>query len=347
MLNIAEGLSHQGFEVDLVLSSATGAYLTQVPEGVTVIDLNAMRVLSSLPKLVRYLRAKRPDVLLSALAHTNLVALWANALSRTNTRVVVAVHSTLSLSTKYSPRRRDRLVPWLSHMSYRRASRVVAVSHGSAQDLIKLTGIEPDAVEVIPNPVISERLIRKAQESVDLAWFNDGSRPVLISVGRLTAAKNYSLLLRAFHKLRESVDANLLILGDGEERAELESIIGKLGIGEHVMMPGYVVNPWAYMSKADVFVLSSKWEGLPTVLVEALALGIRVVSTDCEYGPRELLEDGKFGLLVPVDDADLLAAGIQKVLNSDPPIVRLSDLDDFRLEAAVKRYRALLVNGHR
>ncbi|MFV1980933.1 MAG: glycosyltransferase, partial [Rhodothermia bacterium] len=163
--------------------------------------------------------------------------------------------------------------------------------------------------------------------------------------GRLTAAKNYPLLLRAFQTLLQSRDANLLILGEGEERAKLQGLIHDLGIEDHVLLPGYVENPWAYMSKADLFVLSSKWEGLPTVLVEALALGIRVVSTDCEYGPRELLEDGRYGLLVPVDDVDHLAAGMLKALDSDPPGVRLSDLEEFRLDTAVKRYRTLLLNG--
>ncbi len=345
MLHIAEGLAKQGARVDLVLSNATGAYLTQVPEGVKVIDLKSSRVLSSLPKLVRYLKRERPAVLLSALAHANLVALWARALSRTKTRVVVAVHSTLSLSTRYSPRRRDRLVPWLTHMFYRQASHVVAVSQGSAKDLIQLTRIDPDAVEVIPNPVITDRLLQKAAEPVDLAWFEEDDRPILITVGRLTAAKNYPLLLRAFQKLLQSRNANLLILGEGEERAKLQGLIHDLGIEDQVLLPGYVENPWAYMSKADLFVLSSKWEGLPTVLVEALALGIRVVSTDCEYGPRELLEDGRYGLLVPVDDVDHLAAGMLKALDSDPPGVRLSDLEEFRLDTAVKRYRTLLLNG--
>lgn len=345
-LHIAEGLVKQGAEVDLVLSRATGAYLNQIPDGVRLVDLDSKRVLWSLPKLVGYLRRNRPTVLLSALAHTNLVALWARALSRTQTRVVVAVHSTLSLSTRYSPRRRDRLVPWLTHMFYRQASHVVAVSQGSAEDLVQLTRIDPDLVDVIPNPVITDRLLEKAREPVDMPVLNrrDG-RPVLITVGRLTAAKNYPLLLKAFQKLRSSLDANLIILGDGEERPRLEALVRDLHLSDHVFMPGYVENPWAYMSKADVFVLSSKWEGLPTVLVEALALGLRVVATDCEYGPRELLRDGELGVLVPVDDADALAAGIQRALKSSPPNTKLSDLEDFRLDSAVKRYKTLLLNG--
>ena len=258
---------------------------------------------------------------------------------------MVAVHSTLSLSTRFSPRRRDRLVPWLTHVFYRQAARVVAVSRGSAQDLIELTNIDPELVEVIPNPVLTERLLEQAREPVELKWFNGDTRPVLITVGRLTAAKNYPLLIRAFSRLRESREANLVILGDGEERDRLESLVRELGLSDHVVMPGYVENPWAYMSKADVFVLSSKWEGLPTVLIEALALGIRVVSTDCEHGPRELLQDGRFGVLVPGEDVDALSEGIIKALESEPPHVDMSDLDVFRLEAAVKRYGELLMNG--
>ncbi len=344
MLHIAEGLAQHGASVDLVLSSVEGDYVSQVPANVRVVDLGCSRVISSLPSLIRYLRRERPTALLSALAHANLVAIWASLLARTDTRVVVAVHSTLSHSTRFSPRRRDRLVPWLSRLFYRKAARVVAVSRGSAQDLIELTDIDKDLVEVIPNPVISDRLMEAAKEPVDLPWLNGDPKPVLITVGRLTAAKNHPLLLRAFSRLRAERDANLIILGDGEERTRLEELIRELGLHDQVKMLGYVENPWAYMSKADVFVLSSKWEGLPTVIVEALALGMRVVSTDCEYGPRELLKDGRYGTLVPVEDVEALSAGILAALDSDPPRVDMADLDAFRLDSAAKRYRDLLLN---
>lgn len=347
MLNIAEGLASQGVRVDLVLSSARGDYLSQVPEGVRVVDLKSRRVIRSLFKLARYLRKEQPSVLLSALAHTNLVALWARALSLTDTKVVVAVHSTLSLSTKFSPRRRDRLVPWLTHMFYRQATHVVAVSRGSADDLIRLTRLDPDLVEVIPNPVITERLFEKARQPVDQPWLVEHENPVIITVGRLTAAKNYGLLLEAFARVRATVDARLIMLGDGEERAFLEEMIRALGLSPYVSMPGFVENPWAYMSKSDAFVLSSRWEGLPTVLVEALALGLRVVSTDCDYGPRELLKDGRFGMLVPVGDADALAAAMIEVLDQPAPDVSLADLSAFRMESAVRQYKELLLNGAR
>jgi len=227
-------------------------------------------------------------------------------------------------------------------MSYRRAAKVVAVSTGSARDLIKLTDIDPNLVHVIPNPVITEQLFELAARPVEDPWFSNDSLPLLITVGRLTAAKNYPLLLKAFQRLLDKKDTRLVILGDGEERSELERLVREYGIEAQVKMPGYVDNPWAYMSKADLFVLSSKWEGLPTVLVEALALGIRVVSTDCEFGPRELLKDGKFGWLVPSEDYVALADTMLTALNAELPKVDLADLGAFRLDNAVDSYAHLL-----
>lgn len=344
MLHIARGLAQEGLRVDLVLAAAKGPYLSQVSPDVRVVDLGARRVITSLPGLVRYLRAERPTALLSALAHANLVALWANMLARTNTRVVVTVHSTLSLSTRFSPRKRDRLVPLLTHWSYKWASKVVAVSHGSARDLIKIADLDPQLVEVIPNPVITTELLEKGRMPVEHSWFEDRSTPLLVTVGRLTAAKNYTLLLEAFDRARQEQPMRLVFLGDGEERKMLESKVSELGLGDDVSMPGYVENPWAYMAKADMFVLSSKWEGLPTVLVEALALGTKVVSTDCEYGPRELLKDGRLGWLCPSGDAAALAQTILLALNQKKKTVPTEELEAFRLSVAVRRYKELLLD---
>lgn len=343
MLHIARGLAEEGLRVDLVLAAAKGPYLKQVPKDVRVVDLGASRVLTSLPSLVRYLRREKPSALLSALAHANLIALWANLLARTHTRTVVTVHSTLSLSTRFSPRKRDRLVPWLTHWSYKLADRVVAVSKGSAQDLIKIADLDPNQVEVIPNPVITSELIAQSRMPVEHTWFGDGATPLLVTVGRLTAAKNYMLLLDAFRQARECRPMRLVFLGDGEERKALESKVKQLGLNDDVSMPGFVENPWAYMAKADMFVLSSKWEGLPTVIVEALALGMKVVSTDCEYGPRELLKDGKLGWLCKTGDAKALADAILEALSQEGKIVPAEDLEAFKLTVAVRRYRSLLL----
>ncbi|HEX9659684.1 MAG TPA: glycosyltransferase, partial [Rhodothermales bacterium] len=342
MLHIARGLADEGFRVDLVLAEAKGPRLKHVSPKVRVVDLKARRVIRSLPGLVRYLRSERPTALVSALAHANLVALWANEIARTHTRIIVTVHSTLSLSTRFSPRKRDRLVPWLTHWSYKRAHRVVAVSTGSAKDLVRIADLNPEIVEVIPNPVITKELFEVSRMPVDHSWFGDRSTPLLLTVGRLTAAKNYMLLLDAFREARARQPMKLVFLGDGEERVALESKVRALDLGDDVSMPGFVDNPWAYMAKADMFVLSSKWEGLPTVLVEALALDMKVVSTDCEFGPRELLKDGKLGWLCPAGDAHSLATAILQALREEKRTVSKEDLEAFNLEVAVRRYKALL-----
>lgn len=344
MLHIARGLAEEGLRVDLVLAAAKGPYLNQIPPNVRVVDLKASRVIVSLPALTRYLREERPDALLSALAHANLVAIWASMLARAGTRTIVTVHSTLSLSTRFSPRKRDRLVPWLTHWFYRHASKVIAVSTGSARDLVKIADLDPDMVGVIPNPVITDEFLEKGQLPVDHTWFGDRSAPLLVTVGRLTAAKNYSLLLDAFRLARQKRPMRLVFLGEGEERVLLESKIAALSLEADVSLAGYVENPWAYMAKADMFVLSSKWEGLPTVLVEALALGMKVVSTDCEFGPRELLKDGRLGWLCRTEDAQALCDTILEALDQGKKDVSPSDLEVFKLSVAVRRYKELLLS---
>ena len=192
---------------------------------------------------------------------------------------------------------------------------------------------------MVYNPVVSPGLEDEARQSISHPWFNRDGPPVILAVGRLTAAKDYPTLLRAFSMVYQKQPARLLILGDGKERAPLESMVRQLGLTENVQMPGFVVNPYAYMARARLLALSSRWEGLPGVLVEALACGTPVVSTDCKSGPREILENGRFGRLVPVGDPDALAAAILDTLQTIPDHALLKRrAEDFTLEKSVKEY---------
>jgi glycosyltransferase involved in cell wall biosynthesis len=272
-LNVARGLVMRGMEVDLVLSSAGGPFYSMIPEGVRVVDLGARRVLTSLPALVRYLQRRKPEAMLSALDHANLVAIWARSLARSTTRLVVAVHSTMSRSTRLALNRRDRLIPILANRFYRKADGIVVISEAAANDLSAQTGIPREDIEVIYNPVLHDGLFEMATQPVDHPWFELPGTRVIVSVGRLTRAKNYPLLLRAFDRVRKEANTKLVILGEGELRPDLERQIRSHGLEEYVSMPGFVENPYPYMKRAHLLVLSSIWEGLPTVLVEALALG--------------------------------------------------------------------------
>lgn len=315
MLNLAEGITAHGYSVDLVLARAEGPFLTQVPDSVRLIDLHASRVLSSLPALVRYLRRERPLALLSIL-HANIIALWARRLAGIPLRVIVAEHNTLSSVTKGVADRRWRAYPVLARWFYPSADGIVAVSKGVAVDLSKQINLPLDKIQVIYNPIVTPELFEKSSTPIEHPWFQAGEPPVLLAVGRLTIQKAFDVLIRAFALVRKDIPVRLLILGEGEQRHALQGLINKLGLEQDACLLGFVPNPYPYMAHAAAFILSSRWEGLPTVLVEAMSLGTPIVSTDCPSGPREILADGKFGQLVPVDDPSALAAAIKIALSS-------------------------------
>jgi len=342
MALLAQGLAKQDFDVDLVLASAEGPYLSQVPSKVDIVDLGAHRALASLPNLVRYLRRERPEVLLSAMNHVNVVALWARKLSRVSMRTVVSVHNTLSQQLQNASSLQDRLALLWIRPFYPWADAVVAVSKGIAEDLIRLTGLPQEKVQVIYNPVITPKLFERAEQPVDHPWFASGEPPVILGVGRLTKQKDFPTLIRAFSIIRRKRLIRLVILGEGEDRPKLEALVRELGLEEEVDMPGFVENPYAYMKRAAVFVLSSAWEGFGNVLVEAMAVGIPVVSTDCPNGPAEILEGGKWGRLVPVGDVHELAEAVEEAMINGvrPPA---ESWEPYTLETVVTQYAKVLL----
>jgi glycosyltransferase involved in cell wall biosynthesis len=338
MVNLARGFVERGIAVDLVLAKAEGTYLSEVPQEVRIIDLKSHRVLTSLPGLIRYLRRERPSVLLSAMNHTNLVALWAKKLSGVSTKVVVSVHNNLKISSQNAPSWLGRILPWGIRLFYPWAERVIAVSQGVAESIVTITSVPREKITVIYNPVVTPDLFEKAKESVEHPWFHPKEHPIVISVGRLAKQKDYPTLLQAFYLVRKKIQTRLLILGEGEERPLLEKLIDELNLKEWVDLPGFVQNPYAYMARSDVFVLSSAWEGLPTVLIEAMACGCPVVSTDCPSGPAEILENGKWGKLVPVEDVEVLAGSILATLERNNKFDVLKRAIDFNLTNAVESY---------
>jgi glycosyltransferase involved in cell wall biosynthesis len=329
--------------VDLVLAKASGAYLDDVSSAVRIFDLGSQRVFASLRPLVRYLRRERPRAMLSALNHANVVAIWAARLARTGTRVVVSERATLSLMQRSSKRVRQGVLPLLMRFSYPSAAKVVAVSHGVADDLATVIGLPRDRIEVVYNPVVTASLVSRSREKPQHRWFAGADAPpVVLAVGRLGPEKDFPVLIRAFALLRAQRDVRLIILGEGAMRAELAALIRELGLQQDVDLPGFAANPFAFMRCARLCVLSSRTEGLPGVLIEALACGAPVVSTDCPNGPREILEGGKWGALVPVGDAAAMAREMANALDRhDGPEVALR-AKDFSVEHAVNRYLDVL-----
>jgi len=350
MLNLAQGLVAAGIELDLVVGSAAGPYRDLVPAGCDLVDLEAGRVLTALPGLVRYLRRRRPTVLLAAMDHANLIALWARSLARVPTRVAVSVRSTLSQEARHAPSLAGRVLPRLARVFYPQACAVIAVSQGVADDLTRLIGAGRARVLVIPNPVVTPELAAQAAERPDHPWFQPGlepaKSPVILAAGRLTPQKDFPTLIRAFAALAERCDLRLLILGEGPQRPALESLIRDLGLGGRVALPGFRANPFAYMARARLFVLSSAWEGLPGVLIQAMACGTPVVSTDCPSGPREVLDGGRLGPLVAVGDAAALAAAIARTLDRPPAAALLrARAADYGVAPVTRRYLEVLGLG--
>lgn len=344
MLNLACGLAERGFKVDLVLAKAEGPYLSEVAPGVRIVDFNARRVLYSLPQLMRYLRRERPTVMLSAQNYANIIAIWAKLFSGVKTRLVVAEHNNLGQSTKNAVSLRAKLMPLLIRFFYPYTDAVVAVSQGVAEDLMALTKQPKEKVKVIYNPVVTPQLFAKAEETLNHQWFQSNEPPVILSIGRLTEQKDFPNLLRAFSIVRKKLPARLLILGEGEDRPKLASLIHELGLEGDAALPGFVENPYKYLKRAAVFVLSSRWEGLPTVLIEALACGTPVISTDCPSGPSEILEGGRWGRLVPVGDSEAMAQAIVQVLETPReqlPNVR-ERARDFEQKYAIDAYLQVL-----
>jgi glycosyltransferase involved in cell wall biosynthesis len=342
MLKLAGGISRRGNEVDLVLAHAGGPLMDEVPASVRVVDLGAGRVLTSLPALARYLRRERPAALLSVL-QANLIAPWARSLAGVSTRIFVSERNTLSSEIRhYASSLRMRLMPRMIRLSYPRADGIVAVSEGVATDLAKATGIPRRRIQVIYNPIVTPRLEEMSRESLTNPWFEPGAPPVILAVGRLTVQKDFGTLIRAFSSVRRSHVAHLMILGDGEERAALQSQIQDAGLERDVSMPGYIPNPYPYMKRSSLFVLSSRWEGLPGVLIEALYCGVPAVATDCPSGSREILADGKFGPLVPVGDAKALAEAISGHLEKPLPPPPSESWKPYTEDTVVGQYLELL-----
>jgi glycosyltransferase involved in cell wall biosynthesis len=344
VLNLCEGLVALGCRVDLLQVKAHSKHLEQLPSMVHIRKLKAEHTLTSLPALVRYLKTERPDALLAAKDRANQVAVLARKISGVPTRVVVRMGTTVSAAL--AGKNRWRKLFWYLPMRliYRNADAVVAVSQGVARDMARITGLPTSDIRIIRNPVITPRIFRMASEPVPLPWPTKDGEPVIVGIGRLTRQKDFPTLIRAFAAVRKKLPCRLTILGEGKDRDNLEHLTKQLSLSEKIDMPGFVENPYAYLKRAALYVLSSAWEGSPNALTEALALGVPVVATDCPSGPRETLKDGAIGRLVPVGDPDALAAAMLATLSAPPDEILLkSAVREYTAEVSSQRYLDLLL----
>jgi glycosyltransferase involved in cell wall biosynthesis len=319
MQHLIPEIASRGYPVDLLKVRRHGPVLDLIPQGVRVIDLGTNHVYTSLPAVVRYLRRERPVVMLSDKDRVNRTALLARFLARVPTRLIFSSGTTISIDLK----NRGAFERWLQRTSmgnlYHLADKVIVTSRGVAEDMTRYTGLARHLIEVVPSPVISQDVFDKPLPCPDHPWFQDKRAPVIMGVGALAYVKDFHTLIRAFAKVHNNRPCKLIILGKGNLRDDLLNLAASLGVKDDVDLPGFIHKPYAYMAHADVFALTSRWEGLGFVLIECLAVGTPAVATDCQSGPREILQDGKYGILVPVGNDVALAEAIINTLEHPLP----------------------------
>jgi glycosyltransferase involved in cell wall biosynthesis len=348
MLKVASGLAEAGHAVDLIAINPTGHYRRDDFGKVRLIELGViplkgLTVLNAVRGLARYLRAVRPDAVISATTAVNIIVIFARLLSGASVKTIVSERNAIqasAITASRAGRLYRALIPWI----YPKADVIVAVSQGVGDELVRDFAISPSKVKVVYNPVVSDGLVAQSRREVADPWLNDRSVPLILSVGRLHPQKDIPTLLRAFALLLKRREIRLIILGEGRWRGEYERLASALNVASHLKMPGFVDNPYAYMGRANLFVMASRYEGICNVLIEALACGCRVVATDCPGGgPREILEDGKWGRLVPVGDVPALALAMEKALaephEAAPLVARAGFFSD---ENGMAGYRQLI-----
>jgi glycosyltransferase involved in cell wall biosynthesis len=345
LTQLARGLAGLGHKVDIVVRQRERRYLDALPATVRVVELELIDS-DPLAAAVRYLQAARPTVLVSSKDGNNALAVAARLRAGVPTKVF------LRAAIAESARVADQflLTRWRSYRAmrrvYRQADGVIAVSRDLAEDVASITGIPAQTIHVAHNPVVTPEMFDLAKAPLRHAWFEPSAPPVILGVGRLSRVKNFALLIRAYARVRRELNCRLMILGEGRERGGLERLAKNLGVAEDVELPGFVENPFAYLGRARLFASASLAEGSPNALTEALALGIPVVSSDCRSGPREILQGGRYGTLVPVGDEVALAAAMLDALRQphDPEFLKQAALP-YTLEGSAREYAAILGLG--
>jgi glycosyltransferase involved in cell wall biosynthesis len=349
--HLIPALARRGYRVDLLKVRRHGPELPEVPPGVRVIDLGSRYTYACLPAIAAYLRRELPAVLLSDKDRVNRTALFARTLARLGpgrlaggaagvpTRLVFSSGTTISIDLAT----RGPVERWVQRHSmgrlYPLADQVIVTSAGVADDMAAYTGLRRDLIRVVPSPVVHESLFTAELPRPAHPWFGDPATPLILSVGELCYRKGFDTLLRAFARVRAQRPCRLMILGRGGERTALLALADELGMANDVALPGFVPEPYAYMAHADLFAFTSRWEGLGFVPIEALAVGTPVVSTDCPSGPREVLADGRYGPLVPVDDAAALARALIATLDHPLPAEDLREAArPYAIEASTDAY---------
>lgn len=317
MMTIANDLADRNYKIELLVANNQGIYKKELSNKVEIVDLNVSRVIYTLPKLVSYIRRTKVKIILATVTHVNILAVISKLISGEKTRVVIREADTIGSRKSKGKGLSSRLLPFFRNYFYSKADQVITPSKGVKDGLVSMKICSSDKIQVIPNPVDMKLIESQSRLPVNEILKNYDGADYILGVGRLTEDKDFETLIDSYKLLLEKSDhkIKLIILGEGDLREKLEKRVKEYGLQKMVLMPGFVSNPYPVIKMARCFVLSSRSEGLPNALIQAVCLGTPVVSTDCLSGPREILENGKWGELVPVQDIDKMSEAIIRVLN--------------------------------
>ena len=348
---VLKHLDRSRFQPHLALFQKEGVFLENIPADIPVYEIQPTDRGALQRNWVRFRAIQdlcqriQPALVMSIKWQANAVTLISARLARLRAPVVINEQTAPRASTAFD--RRRRLLWPLAKQFYRQADGLIVISQGIADELRVSVGVQADKIHVIHNPLDLAEIDRQVHKN-DLPQFKTAGSPAILAAGRLTAVKNYPLLLRAMARLLQTHNAHLYILGQGPEQAHMEALVAQLGLTANVHLLGFVPEPHPYIAQADLFVLTSNLEGFGNVLIEAMSLGVPVVSTDCPYGPREILSDGKYGLLVPIDDEVALAQALAELLDHPEKRAALAQSGrlralDFSIEKIIRQYETLFL----
>jgi glycosyltransferase involved in cell wall biosynthesis len=345
-VSLANGLALAGLCVDLVVVSAEGPYRAEVDIRVNLIDLDARRLIAGVPRLVKYLRQYHPGTVCAVMTQVGVVVYIAIKLSRHKARFFISERNYPISALKKRNLVRELVVNWMARAAYAEAERVIAVSDDLADVLAAKLRLKSDKLCVIKNGVDLSKIDALSSDQAPQAiteFIRD--RKMVLAVGRLVDQKDYSTLLKAFSKVSQVVSSVLIVLGEGPLRQRLESEAVGLGISDLVIFPGFLPNPFPVMMRADTFVLSSRWEGFPNVIIQAMACDIPVVATDCPTGPSEILDGGRYGRLVAVGDVSALAQEVIASLTAPKLRISRQRAAEFSMDDVINQYQSLFSRG--
>jgi glycosyltransferase involved in cell wall biosynthesis len=351
-INLLNEWESSHLDIELVLGAEKGPLLEELSSEISVHSLkfNTERypIIFCANRLGNYINTTDPDLMLSFMYHANITTLLSRRLSEKNPKVIVSERNHLSSVLESLPTYKRLAVKLLQSRLYPSADHIIPISEGVAHDLKTHIGVNKAKVSVVYNPVVTDQVIQLSKEDVEEAWFNPTEDDIVLAAGRLHPQKDFKTLIQAFDKVYSELDCKLVILGEGDQRSDLEELIHKLDLEEDVHLPGRVNNPYKYMRQASVFVLSSRWEGFGNVIVESLACGCPVVSTDCPSGPREILDGGEYGELTPMGDPSELADAIIQTIESPVDEDRLRcRSDDFHVDTIADEYLKIINSVYR